>query len=79
MPGAIDTPTQQLRCHCGNVLARLVSGEVEIKFAAVNGRQVVIPVDTNHQSAGHFIRAQARNSQLSAMLSVKQRDASTNS
>ena len=55
MPGGSDTPTQ-LRCDCGNLLARGVPGGVEINAAAVNGKSSFRSMPTLHQSAEHLIQ-----------------------
>jgi len=43
---AQHTPTQSLRCECGNLLARLVPAGVEIKCRRCK-RQIVIPLSAN--------------------------------
>ena len=61
MPGESDTDTQQLRCHCGNLLACLVPGGVEIKCRRCK-RRVVIALDANRSTGQQTpSRAQARN------------------
>jgi phage FluMu protein Com len=42
--GHTDTDGKPLRCHCGNLLARLVPGGVEIKCRRCK-RTIVIPLE----------------------------------
>ena len=44
-----DASAQPLRCHCGNLLARLVPGGVELKCRRCK-RRIVIPLEQERRT-----------------------------
>lgn len=53
-----DANAEPLRCHCGNLLARLVAGGVEIKCRRCK-RTVVIPLNAKTTTGQDRVSASA--------------------